>query len=652
MDELSDDEGWYVLDVMAVFLNFDELSPNGNSVAYLLDSHFLNATNNRTVSQAVVKTVQEYGIDYDDIRVFNSDNVAYMKKAFCDTLSCLFPFCIHITCHSHIVNLVASDFEKGFKEVTEFVKCFRNLFFVPSGRKSRFLNFLQRALNPGDSVTMPPNPTTKSWSAWFDSVLYHAEFYFLFEDFVQEELNRGRNAASNSLLRLEEMYQDEIFMKKLRVQLAFLKVKAPTLMVYLNYFQERMPHATQAHEKMESLLQYLHANTNVEEEDLEFCFEGDFTCQEKKELMCLFNSAFDAAHAKLCKYFVDGAQPASKFLEQIRVLDPRNLIDVERNFDSIDSIPGFEAVSRDEGDLYVNNLGPSAVKYSKDGNFDLTLFWKSKASNLPELYKLASCYCTTTIGSYDVERSFSAYNEILDEKRRSLDESTIKAFHFLNWNLRVKSSNEQERERQSATTTTPSCKATNESQKVTPKENPVPGEARATTESQKVTPKENPVPSEASEFPRLFNVLKKRHQHPQPVPQTKNTSACTEKENKENKRKKTDGANSKQSETAHKRKKASDTPGTLYRSSLDAFLGVKPDLVQDRKEANTETGSDVSTENLQRAPAIGVIYGLNQSTAQRFNTQATCILQEHREPLLNCLLNGSVKFKGSSMLDE
>ena len=95
---------------------------------------------------------------------------------------------------------------------------------------------------------------------------------------------------------------------------------------------------------MESLLQYLHANTNVAEEDLKFCFEGDFNCKEKKELMCLFNSAFANAHAKLCKYFVDGAQPASKFLQQICVLDPRNLIDVERNFDSIDGIPGFEAV--------------------------------------------------------------------------------------------------------------------------------------------------------------------------------------------------------------------------------------------------------------------------------------------------------------------
>lgn len=197
----------------------------------------------------------------------------------------------------------------------------------------------------------------------------------LFEDFVQEELDRGRNTASNSLLRLEEMYQDERFMKKLGAQLKFLKVKAPTLMVYLNYFQERMPHATQAHAKMESLLQYLHDNAKVEEEDLEFYFGGGFTCQEKTELMFLFSSAFNDAHARLYKYFVDGAKPASKFLEQIQLLDPRNLIDADLNFDSMDSIPGFEAVPRDEWNLYVNHLGPLAVKHNKDGKFDLALFW-------------------------------------------------------------------------------------------------------------------------------------------------------------------------------------------------------------------------------------------------------------------------------------
>ena len=51
--------------------------------------------------------------------------------------------------------------------------------------------------------------------------------------------------------------------------------------------------------------------------------------------MCLFNSAFADTHAKLSKYFVDGGQPASKVLQQMRMLDPRNLINVERNFDFI-----------------------------------------------------------------------------------------------------------------------------------------------------------------------------------------------------------------------------------------------------------------------------------------------------------------------------
>lgn len=104
----------------------------------------------------------------------------------------------------------------------------------------------------------------------------------------------------------------------------------------------------------------------------------------------------------------------------------------------------------DEWEMYVNHIGPLTVKQSKDGGFDLTLFWKAKASALPELFKLASCYTTTTIGSYDMERSFSAYSEILDEERRSLDQSTIRALHFLHWNLRTKSSIEEERNKQEA----------------------------------------------------------------------------------------------------------------------------------------------------------------------------------------------------------
>lgn len=68
VDELSD-EGRYVLHIMAVLLDFYEISPCGNSVAYVLDSHFLSATNNKMVSQPVVRTVHDYDIDFNNVRV-------------------------------------------------------------------------------------------------------------------------------------------------------------------------------------------------------------------------------------------------------------------------------------------------------------------------------------------------------------------------------------------------------------------------------------------------------------------------------------------------------------------------------------------------------------------------------------------------------
>ena len=81
---------------------------------------------------------------------------------------------------------------------------------------------------------------------------------------------------------LGEIYQDQSFMRKLHAQLAFLKVRAATIMAFLNYFQDQVSHVTQAHPKMERLLHNLHANTSLEE-DLLFCSEQgyNFTCPDK-----------------------------------------------------------------------------------------------------------------------------------------------------------------------------------------------------------------------------------------------------------------------------------------------------------------------------------------------------------------------------------
>lgn len=642
VDELSDDEGRYVLDIMVVILDFDELSPSGNTVAYLLDTHFLSATNNKTVSQAVVKTVNDFNIEFDNVRVFNSDNVGYMKKAFNDTLSCLFPLCVHITCNSHVVNLVASDFKKGFKEVNEFVKCFRNLFFIPSGRKSRFLAFLRNALGREEGVKMPPNPNTKSWGAWFESVLYHAEHYLLFNNFIKEELDRGRNVACNSLLRLEEMYSDEIFMKKLGAQLEFLKEKSPTLKIYIDFFQQKVPHITEVHNKMESLMYYLEQNTHLSEDDLAFCFQSNiFSCEEREELVLLANSAFTSAHEKLRKYVVAGAQPALEFLRQVRLLDPRNLVFADRTIDANDSIPEFDAVSRNEWDLYVNHLGPEAIKGSTDGNLDLVLFWKSCASDLPEFYKIASCYCTATAGSYDVERAFSAYDDIPDDKRRSLNQSTIKAFHFLNWNLRVQFSDEKKKDQPSATVPLlnkrmpqSTVKQTAEKQEPnsTPKSHVPKKEMKQSQYTEDMGKPKTRVPKEEMKQAHHTESMGKPKTH---VPKEEMKQAQhTESMGKPNDQKR--GTKRKMSDSAVKTKKPKEMSGKSTIASISRFCF---------------SGRSASTSSTLSATCT-VDYGLSHDIVTVFAREDTCVFPLYKEPLVQFLLDDMTRFKGSNLTDK
>ena len=51
---------------------------------------------------------------------------------------------------------------------------------------------------------------------------------------------------------------------------------------------------------------------------------------------------------QIVEVFQEGAETVLKFLNQIQLLDPRNLNDVEGDFTSIDSIPGFQAISNKE----------------------------------------------------------------------------------------------------------------------------------------------------------------------------------------------------------------------------------------------------------------------------------------------------------------
>jgi hypothetical protein len=70
----------------------------------------------------------------------------------------------------------------------------------------------------------------------------------------------------------------------------------------------------------------------------------------------------------------------------------------------------------------------------EDDEFDLNIYWENKIRSLPNLSKLALEYIWLPVSGVDVERSFSAYTNILSDRRHALSENSVAALNFLYFN--------------------------------------------------------------------------------------------------------------------------------------------------------------------------------------------------------------------------
>lgn len=143
-DEMSDAEGRFVLNILYAPL---QKNAEGRVVPYLATTEFLKVTNHTTVSQAVVKSLQDYEIPFNNVVVIDTDNAAYCKKAFVAVLQGLCPFAVHITCMAHIMNLIGESFRAPFKDVNAFVRAFSQMFFMAEAVKHVICNFLRLSYN-------------------------------------------------------------------------------------------------------------------------------------------------------------------------------------------------------------------------------------------------------------------------------------------------------------------------------------------------------------------------------------------------------------------------------------------------------------------------------------------------------------------------
>ena len=70
----------------------------------------------------------------------------------------------------------------------------------------------------------------------------------------------------------------------------------------------------------------------------------------------------------------------------------------------------------------------------EEGSLDLNQYWQEKKGIFPNLSKIAFIYIWLPISGVDVERSFSNYKRILEDRRRALSENSIEMLNFLYYN--------------------------------------------------------------------------------------------------------------------------------------------------------------------------------------------------------------------------
>ena len=443
IDETSDDEGRYVVNVMFTVVGIT--SEHCKLKSYLASTYFeKKSVDHQKVSQLVIRTINDYKIDFRDVIGFCSDNVAYMIKAFREVLKPLLPNCVHLSCVAQIIHLVTKDYLKPFTHALNWIKLWP-LYFSHSGvRKFRFLQFLKtKNLTPKTA----PIPSLTRWGTYFEAISYHAEYFDEECKFIHSELDIFGDNVPSILSELKEIVNNKDIWQQTVMEITFLKPRASLFDNALNIFQSQLGQSIFIYPQIEVLIREV---TNLRElNDLTILdhfddeFFADLPIRTLQNFVSIVTRAAEEAQMKLLKYFGSsvGVHPSLQFLQNVPFFNPQCCF----NFTEPNSIPGFDDVTPGEIFLYKEKAKmfqmpldcPTNIETLTEKIYAIHQFWVSNRTTLPNLSKIALDYAFLHSASADVERSFKKLTCVFTEERRSFNEETLCKMLFLFINLNV-----------------------------------------------------------------------------------------------------------------------------------------------------------------------------------------------------------------------
>lgn len=199
-DESTDCYQRYFLQILCKDLNsFLRREP------VLLDTVYLEETNFKTVSQAVVKTLNKYEIQFENVYSYVTDNASYMYKSYNSVLVNLLPNSRHSTCVAHIIALVADTWRIFLKKLDKLVGLIKFIFCKSPARRIRYKVFLQDMF--AEKPLLPPEPVITRWNTWFAAIKYHVEYWSYLITFISDEIRLY--SESESLSEALELLRDD-----------------------------------------------------------------------------------------------------------------------------------------------------------------------------------------------------------------------------------------------------------------------------------------------------------------------------------------------------------------------------------------------------------------------------------------------------------
>ena len=395
---------------------------------YLIGVVQMEACNHSTFSQAIIRSVTDIGITFEQITAVVSDSAAYCKKAYRDVLSAVFPNSVHVLCLAHIVNLVAEVFHhhRDFSHTCDLVTMIKSSLFKKPGRKSRFLKFLGEFISSAD-VKLPPVPVSTRWNSWFAAVIYHATRVQLYEGFYKAESSKGM-----AVERIIELVTHRELYPEICLQLHFIKENCQRIMSVLTSLESKeTPLACTVYNLLEDLRAYLKTSSMK----TSFGTETDrllakLPVQEKRKKIKSFQEVFSLSLRKLESHL--DSHPAYSYYKAARLFDPRQLPIITHDIGDYCAIKAFEnpsPVLLEEFLIYcqspIDSLPNPLV---------LSGFWDSMQDRLLNLSSIARDAMWMPVSSVDVERSFSQYKHLLNDRREVLTEENTKRLLMLYYN--------------------------------------------------------------------------------------------------------------------------------------------------------------------------------------------------------------------------